>query len=571
MLLSIAPDLHSRYPEIKIYLIGGGSESCAISRMAESINKSFGKRIIFTPGGVETPASFVDESTLFVGVSRAALEGMKVGAPTILLGDEGYLGLLEGKNLSAAIKTNLTCRGCDCTPSIKALLCEICSALDFDDIEWQRHSRFSKTVVEKFFSADKMAQNTLIFYKRILKRHQNAHFLSANDTKKSRKIAICGYFGRGNLGDEMILSQILKAIKKANPKERNLRVNIIKTHSPKAIIKALSGADVFIFGGGSLLQNATSDASFIFYLSVIFLASLLCQSKVMLSNGIGPINGGKIKRMILDFLLASATNTFDIITVRDESSRKYLERLLPKRKIRLLNDPAWTHFASKQIENHSDFDANINRWLICEDKFVFIPSTRALELAKITPKDVARALKTVAEQCSLAPVIAIISKEDLPIAREIEKEFCQEGKIKGEFLKGDKTETALVKKCERAPQSKGKIIKIQAAFSPRELENELKAAKLCICQRYHGAFFTLEKGVPLVCISKDPKMTALSREFDLIIHKDEEVFKHPDDLLTACELALSNKSHSGKENQEIIFKKSRQSSVVLQKIMKFFI
>ena len=163
-------------------------------------------------------------------------------------------------------------------------------------------------------------------------------------SKKTFKIAICGYYGHGNFGDEVILRVILSKIKELNP---NVQINILTPKKPACLLQNMIGADVFIFGGGSILQNATSDASLLCYLGIISLSSVLCKRKIMLANGIGPILERKIPRKILIQATARAINYFDYISVRDTHSQKMLQNILPHRKINLVPDPALISFAKR--------------------------------------------------------------------------------------------------------------------------------------------------------------------------------------------------------------------------------
>ena len=110
ILCEIAPYLYKKHPEIQILIIGGGSEFEKIKQKAEKINKNINRELIKMLGYVENPSRIYRNGDLFVGVSRAALEAMARGCAAVLLGNEGYLGLLDECSISAARRTNFTCR-----------------------------------------------------------------------------------------------------------------------------------------------------------------------------------------------------------------------------------------------------------------------------------------------------------------------------------------------------------------------------------------------------------------------------------------------------------------------------
>lgn len=149
------------------------------------------------------------------------------------------------------------------------------------------------------------------------------------------KLVISGYYGFGNAGDEAMLAAMIEALTQAAPEavitvlsgnpaqtRRCHGVQALHRLDYPGIISALRDSDLLISGGGSLLQDVTSDRSLYYYLSIIMLAQK-CHVPVMLyAQGIGPVRGR---------LAQAATryigNMADLITVRDEGSRQELRRL----------------------------------------------------------------------------------------------------------------------------------------------------------------------------------------------------------------------------------------------------
>ena len=110
ILCEIAPYLYKKYPEIQFLIVGGGREFEKIKQKAEETNRNTNRELIKMLGYVENPSQIYQKGDLFVGVSRAAPEAMARGCAAVLLGDEGYLGLLDERSVSAARRTNFTCR-----------------------------------------------------------------------------------------------------------------------------------------------------------------------------------------------------------------------------------------------------------------------------------------------------------------------------------------------------------------------------------------------------------------------------------------------------------------------------
>lgn len=160
------------------------------------------------------------------------------------------------------------------------------------------------------------------------------------------KLVISGYYGFGNAGDEAMLAAILEAILEVipranitvisgNPEEtkRKHGVNAVSRVGFYKIYKAIKDCDMLISGGGSLLQDVTSDRSLYYYLTVIKLAKYLNKPVMLYAQGIGPLRRPSAKKAV-----AKVLNTVDLITVRDDISRLELESIGVKTPVQVTAD-----------------------------------------------------------------------------------------------------------------------------------------------------------------------------------------------------------------------------------------
>jgi len=120
-------------------------------------------------------------------------------------------------------------------------------------------------------------------------------------------------------------------------------VHSIKRCNFSKIITELFQTDVFISGGGTLFQNATSNHSFLYYIGLVWLAKILRKKVMIFAQGFGPLSG-RINR----FLARSILNKADLITLRDKDSLNSLKGLgVTKPAIKLTADPTFClRFAS---------------------------------------------------------------------------------------------------------------------------------------------------------------------------------------------------------------------------------
>lgn len=164
------------------------------------------------------------------------------------------------------------------------------------------------------------------------------------------KIALSGYYGFDNAGDEALLLAISSSIKRLAPDSEFVVFsgNPVKTtrlHSMRAVnymnpwslIRELGTSNLLISGGGSIFQDVTSSRSLLYYIAVVALARLLGKPVVFYAQGVGPI-----QRPFNRWLLARVANRVNLITLRDQASRDFLQQLgVKKTPLLVTADPVF--------------------------------------------------------------------------------------------------------------------------------------------------------------------------------------------------------------------------------------
>ena len=103
--------LISQDPNIRLVIVGDGDELEKLKRLAQNKNSIFGCEKIIVVGGVSQVERMLCKAGIFIGVSRALLEAMAMGIPSIASGDEGYGGIITERSISVLKRTNFCARG----------------------------------------------------------------------------------------------------------------------------------------------------------------------------------------------------------------------------------------------------------------------------------------------------------------------------------------------------------------------------------------------------------------------------------------------------------------------------
>ncbi len=155
---------------------------------------------------------------------------------------------------------------------------------------------------------------------------------------------LCGYYGKGNGGDEALLASLLQMLPEdvkpyvlsGNPTQtrKRYRVTAGDRMNTFSILQAMRRSDVFIWGGGSLIQDATSIASPFYYGGLMGLAQKMGLKTIAWAQGIGPLN-----HKITQSLAKNCFRGCTAVSVRDGRSAEIVAQWqIP---LTLAPDPVW--------------------------------------------------------------------------------------------------------------------------------------------------------------------------------------------------------------------------------------
>lgn len=169
---------------------------------------------------------------------------------------------------------------------------------------------------------------------------------------KPLRILIAGYYGYANAGDEVVLSGILRGIDEragGHPWEARALsgapadtsavhgIACYPRFSVPALIRAVLWCDCLVLGGGSLIQDATSRRSALYYMWLVQMALALRRKVFLWAQGFGPLQDEGLRSKA-----AALLSRVSGITLRDAPSQTDLQALgIPAERMWLTADPAF--------------------------------------------------------------------------------------------------------------------------------------------------------------------------------------------------------------------------------------
>ncbi len=327
---------HADHPLLRLLIAGDGQDRAALEALAEELGV---RDAVCFAGWVTDMPRFYRALDINVLTSRsetfpyAITEGARehkcivssrVGGIPALITD-GETGLLfeagDDKTLAAHL-----------------------SALADDPAERERLGEAIYRKAKAEFSAAATCRRQVEIYRRILR---------AEERRRSGArygVLICGAYGMRNAGDEAILNAVVSEMRSIDPwmpltvisrrtDETALRcgVDAIHTFNFRKILQAMRRSELYLNGGGSLLQDVTSSRSLWYYLFTLWSAKRRGCAVMMYGCGVGPISRPRNRRMAGRVV----QKCVDAVTLREENSLEELRSLgVTKPEITVASDPA---------------------------------------------------------------------------------------------------------------------------------------------------------------------------------------------------------------------------------------
>ena len=155
--------------------------------------------------------------------------------------------------------------------------------------------------------------------------------------------ALIGYYGFGNLGDELLLKACIDMLTECgvprsrvvvlsnNPADtsREFGVDAVNRWRLREVARTFRESERVIFGGGGIFQDRTSVKSCVWYWSVARLAGIMGAEVYAVGQSVGPLKSGLSR-----IFAGDALRCCRVLHVRDDKSLRLAETLGCKNVIR---------------------------------------------------------------------------------------------------------------------------------------------------------------------------------------------------------------------------------------------
>lgn len=306
------------------------------------------------------------------------------------------------------------------------------------------------------------------------------------------RLVLSGYYGFDNFGDEAILEIFAREWRRRRPLDSltvlsatpqvtssTFGVKAVARSSFPAVRQAVRDCDVFISGGGGLLQTSTSIRSLLYYTGLLHQAKRDKRTTAIFAQGVGPLNfAGK---QIVRRSCARA----DLAIVRDAESAAVLRALLPSVDIRLGADPVF--LADEPAEDPSgESDARGPQRLLAAEG---IPSEGPLVAVVVRPSgmlermsaDIAAAIDTLANRYG-AQVVFVPFQRPADVAASV----------------------SIIRRCHASP------VLLGGGYTLGTMTALFRRCSALIGMRLHALILAARFALPFLAVPYDPKIEALS-------------------------------------------------------------
>jgi polysaccharide pyruvyl transferase CsaB len=371
------------------------------------------------------------------------------------------------------------------------------------------------------------------------------------------KLVIGGYFGTSNIGDETILLNEIKALRKQfdllilslDPSKTSSDYQVSCGKLPSLskplelvqFVTEIKQCDAFILGGGGFLANSLQPFSIYYWLFLISIARLLKKKVILFSVGCGPFRAG-----LHSIIVRLGFNNINLILLRDKTSFFYLRNEIKcKTPLIVTADMAFLLENDKigQTSTLPNLAANYRKPLVL---FALCPRFN------LRREDMNKYSKYSAAMGKLADFV-LDEMNGTPI-----------------FIPFDKKDTSFYHDIIKETKFPERVVLLNYTIDMNALLSLFKSVDFVVSARYHGILYSLIAGKPVLPIIYHHKSYSIATDLGmpyLVIGDDIEWPAQDIDLEKAKMLMLSIFSNKEEFSRLVVLKQNRYNSEARKNIV----
>ena len=311
------------------------------------------------------------------------------------------------------------------------------------------------------------------------------------------RLLLSGYYGFDNFGDEAILELFVREWRARRPADtirvltqsparaQALGVQAVPRAAVAQIGQILRETDVFVSGGGGLLQTSTSLRSLLYYTSLIHEAKAAGAKTAIFAQGVGPLSfTGKL-------IVGRTCSQVDLAVVRDQASGDLLRHLLPRVDVRVASDPVFlTATGPETRQGGQDPALAAAQYEAAERRLADDGISGAAPLVAVVVRP-SRALDKIAGD--VAKAVDLLAGRDgaqvvfVPFQRQQDVEAA----------------ISIIRRCRSSP------VLVEGGYDLTTMTLLFRRCTAVIGMRLHSLILAARLGVPFVAVPYDPKIVAL--------------------------------------------------------------
>ncbi|MDL2248411.1 polysaccharide pyruvyl transferase CsaB [Tyzzerella sp. OttesenSCG-928-J15] len=464
--LNAAAEVLKKRKDVIFLMAGEGFEKPALEKQIAKLGIE--ENVVFT-GFIDDIFSFINAIDINVCSSRSEsfpymlLEGALMKKPTVSAAVGGIPDLIKHD------ETGLLAESGD----YNALAENILRYMN-DDALCKKHGDALYIHAKSNFSRESMKRRHIEIYSEVLRREKEKSGVF--------DVMLSGYYGYSNSGDDALLEAVISALRKEKkdisiivlskkPQEAIEDHNVFSINRSNfyAIRKYMKRSRLFIYGGGSLIQDITSTQSLVYYSFLLWLARHYGLKLMVYGNGIGPVTKERNKKMA-----RKALDICDYISLRDPESMNDIKELgVTNPNIHVSVDPVF----SLEMENEIHMDEILAAENIEKCGKYFAVSLRPWQYNELNfTEKIASAVDHISSEYGLTPVFIPMNPMDIGIIKEvIQKLNC-------------------------------KSLMLTQIYGVSALMGIISHMEFAMCMRLHALIYATSVGVPVIGLDYDPKV-----------------------------------------------------------------